>query len=142
MENIKLEIPGEKHTRQCIDCSFYSEDLNKFIKNKGSKYGRRNLCISCGVKRTEAHPKSKDWKTDYQTKKRYGVDVLTYKYRMSLRTACEICESKENLCYDHDHKTMEFRGVLCRSCNSALGHLGDSIDSINKVVQYLTKEKQ
>jgi len=52
---------------------------------------------------------------------------------------CEICSSTEELCYDHDHDTMEFRGVLCRGCNRSLGQLGDNLESINKVVKYLKK---
>ena len=111
-----------------------------FVKDKGSKYGYRNLCIPCAVKRNDEHPKTKDWKTDYQTKKRYGVDVEIYKQRMSSANSCEICSSTKELCYDHDHDTMEFRGVLCRSCNRSLGQLGDNLEGIMKVVNYLKKE--
>lgn len=128
------------YLRYCKDCNMAATDegeLTFFVKNAGSKYGRRNLCISCAVKRNNKHPKQKDWKTDHQTKKRYGVDIETYKQRMSSRTSCEICGSTKELCYDHDHETMEFRGVLCRGCNRSLGQLGDSLKGIMRVVNYL-----
>lgn len=135
-----MAILGETPTRKCVDCGFHSTDLTKFTKSNQSKYGRRNLCISCSVKRTNAHPGTKDWKTDHQTKKRYGIDVETYKQRMATQSSCEICGSEKELCYDHDHTTMEFRGVLCRGCNRSLGQLGDSLEGILKVVDYLRKE--
>lgn len=129
--------------RYCKDCNMTATDegeLSYFVPNKGSKYGRRNLCTNCAVKRNNISPQMKDWKTDHQTKKRYGVDVETYKQRMATESSCEICGSEKELCYDHDHETMEFRGVLCRGCNRSLGQLGDSLEGILKVVDYLRKE--
>mgnify|MGYP003290781721 CR=1 FL=1 len=38
-----------------------------------------------------------------------------------IHTECEICGSKVTLCVDHDHKTKQFRGILCQSCNRSLG---------------------
>jgi len=35
---------------------------------------------------------------------------------------------------------MEFRGVLCNKCNRSIGQLGDTLESIQKVVAYLSKE--
>jgi len=135
-----LEIIGETPTRYCTDCGLKSSTLSLFKKNNNSKYGRRNLCISCSVKRNNKDPRQKDWKTNHQTKKRYGIDVDTYKQRMSSKQSCEICDSTKELCYDHDHDTMGFRGVLCRGCNRSLGQLGDSLEEIMKVVNYLKKE--
>jgi hypothetical protein len=138
-----LETVGKKPTRKCVDCNLTVNnlgDMGYFVKDKGSKYGRRNLCINCAVKRNNLEPKQKDWKTDHQTKKRYGVDVETYKQRMATQSSCEICGSEKELCYDHDHTTMEFRGVLCRKCNRSIGQLGDSLDGLLKAVNYLRKE--
>lgn len=137
-----MENHGETPTRSCKDCGFvgYGNHFKQhFVKNKGSKYGYRNLCITCAVKRNESHPKQKEWKTDHQTKKRYGVDAETYKRLMSTSKYCQICGKTEQLCYDHDHQTMEFRGVLCRGCNRSLGQLGDNVESIKRVLQYLER---
>ncbi len=117
-------------------------ELSFFVPDKQSKYGRRNLCSSCAVIRNNKFPQMKDWKTDHQTKKRYGIDVATYKERMASQKSCEICDSTKELCYDHDHVTMKFRGVLCRQCNRALGQLGDSLDRVLKVIDYLKKAEQ
>jgi hypothetical protein len=134
-----MENHGDIPTRKCTVCGFCSTELTKFVKAKGSKYGFRNRCISCEQKRKDSNPKMKDWKTDHQTKKRYGVDAVTYKQRMSTSNCCEICGKTEELCYDHCHDTMEFRGILCRGCNRSLGQLGDNVEGIKKVLSYLTK---
>ena len=127
--------------RTCKDCGYSGSDLSKFVKNKQSRYGYRNLCISCAVKRNSKEEKQKDWKTDHQTKKRCNVDVETYKRLMATSNCCEICGSKEQLCYDHDHLTMKFRGVLCRKCNRSLGQSGDSLEALQRVVKYLERTK-
>lgn len=55
---------------------------------------------------------------------------------------CEICGTHEDdlptrLCMDHDHTTGEFRGWLCKPCNSGIGHLGDSADRVASALKYL-----
>lgn len=123
--------------RKCKDCGLESSDLSLFVKDKGSKHGRRNLCLSCVVKRNDAHPKQKDRKTDHQVKKRYGVTAAEYKEKMNSSSSCVLCASSENLCYDHDHSTMKFRGVLCRSCNTALGLFQDNPELLRKAADYV-----
>ena len=130
---------GETPTRKCIDCGCQSENLELFVSSNESKYGRRNLCWSCMVVRNEKNPRMKDWKTDHQTRKRYGIDANTYKQRMSTSDKCEVCAATTELCYDHDHGTMMFRGVLCRACNRSIGQLGDSIEGLEKALNYLRK---
>lgn len=60
---------------------------------------------------------------------------------------CKICkksyESKylnapwESLFADHCHKTKTFRGLLCRSCNSAIGKMNEDINLLEKCIEYL-----
>jgi hypothetical protein len=42
---------------------------------------------------------------------------------------------------DHDHTTGQVRGVLCFSCNVAIGHLGDSADRVRRAADYLQGRK-
>ena len=46
-----------------------------------------------------------------------------------------------SLYVDHDHKTGAIRGLLCYNCNFALGHFKDSIERLQKAINYL-KEYQ
>ena len=41
---------------------------------------------------------------------------------------------------DHDHDTGEFRGWLCKKCNTGMGALGDNLESMLRAVQYLAKQ--
>lgn len=54
---------------------------------------------------------------------------------------CAVCGSESSLRIDHDHKTGVVRGLLCHHCNVALGHFKDSIDILNKAIEYLCKNK-
>ncbi len=38
---------------------------------------------------------------------------------------------------DHDHTTEQIRGVICRRCNSAIGHAEDSIPRLEALIAYL-----
>lgn len=112
---------NKKTCKICLE----KKDLNCFsIKNylyrkDGSNY-IDTKCKKC---------KSNETKQIYHIKKIYKKPIHKY---------CNICEKYcENLCLDHDHKTKKFRGWLCRSCNVGLGRLGDDLESIKKVVQYL-----
>lgn len=54
---------------------------------------------------------------------------------------CELCgkASTISLCLDHDHVTNKFRGWLCHICNTGLGKLGDSIESLERALAYLKR---
>ena len=59
-------------------------------------------------------------------------------------TPCDCCgkpmthRGKDAMHFDHDHKTDEFRGWLCKQCNTGLGNLGDDLEGVLKAVRYLT----
>lgn len=71
-------------------------------------------------------------------KHRYGLSVEEYK-RIAARQnwLCAICEERKPLCVDHDHETNKIRGLLCRTCNSAIGLLGDRGDGVHSALNYL-----
>ena len=53
---------------------------------------------------------------------------------------CAICKDKIQLvdsAIDHNHDTGQFRGVLCKQCNRALGMFKDSPTVLKNAVKYL-----
>jgi hypothetical protein len=72
-----------------------------------------------------------------QVKRLYKITLEEYEEAMSISDSCQICNSMKELCYDHDHDTMKFRGVLCKKCNKGLGLLGDDVDGILKALKYI-----
>jgi len=68
---------------------------------------------------------------------RQGMDPDAAQRKLVAASACEICGSKECLVPDHDHNTGGIRGVLCFSCNRALGQFKDSPALLLAAQQYL-----
>jgi hypothetical protein len=75
---------------------------------------------------------------------RFGIDVESM--LAAQNNACVICgvviefntgSNSVSACVDHDHKTDETRGILCRSCNLGLGHFKDNEELLKKAVKYL-----
>jgi hypothetical protein len=66
---------------------------------------------------------------------------------------CAICKRvfrDETPCIDHDHRCCPgrkscgkcVRGLLCSNCNSGIGMLGDSIDTLSCAIAYLAASNQ
>jgi len=57
--------------------------------------------------------------------------------------ACLTPESslKSKLYADHDHSTRKIRGLLCQGCNTALGHVKDSLAVLEQLKNYLARSK-
>lgn len=50
---------------------------------------------------------------------------------------CEVCGKKGRICFDHCHKTGNFRGWICEHCNVLLGFAGDDIKRLELLINYL-----
>jgi hypothetical protein len=74
--------------------------------------------------------------------KKYKITVEEYEKRLKEQNGgCAICGTaptkERRLCVDHDHETGVIRGLLCYSCNIALGHFQDSRSLLQRAVDYL-----
>lgn len=69
---------------------------------------------------------------------------------------CAICRTsepgrgRERFCVDHDHSCCNtkgascgqcVRGLLCGACNTMLGQMDDNIETLERAIKYLKKEK-
>lgn len=73
---------------------------------------------------------------------RYGLTEEGYKEMLEKQGGvCAICSKREinglSLAIDHDHRTGKVRGLLCRMCNTGLGSLGDTVESLETALRYL-----
>lgn len=79
----------------------------------------------------------------YGIKKRYGLDWTSYMELIQKSGGqCEICGSSHHICVDHDHNGGRIRGVLCRSCNQALGLIKDNPSTARRLASYLSSRKE
>lgn len=75
--------------------------------------------------------------------RRYGISAADLETLISQQSGnCALCLRSLNTrkwVIDHDHVTEEVRGVLCYSCNGALGRLNEDADLIEAAIRYLEK---
>lgn len=104
----------------------------------------KRTCVTCQERRRVA----------WRLKTKYGSTIEWYDETMARqRGRCAVCES---VLYpaqgkglhrfvpriDHDHVTGAVRGVLCHSCNVAIGLLGDDPDVIARAARYVRNHRQ
>lgn len=74
--------------------------------------------------------------------KQYGLTVETFDSLLDRQDGvCAICQREfaRTPHVDHDHKTGEVRGLLCYSCNSAVGYLQDDVVVVRRALEYLIR---
>ncbi len=128
-------------TKICSKCK-RELSLDHFFSRKISKDGLRGNCKKCEKEYNNSWYSEGRWR-DYKLRITYGI---TEEELLDLLKAqnykCAICEKilsypNKNTHVDHDHTSGKVRGVLCHTCNTGLGKLGDSIESLTRALNYL-----
>lgn len=129
LENIK---PGKTI---CSVCNILKENKNfSFYTKRKTKDGYRLMvntnCSECTTKRR---------KEIQAIKKRFK-----HLKEPNYGEKCECCgkEVYRNWQLDHCHETGEFRGWICKQCNTGLGQLGDNLQSVQMAVKYLERAEK
>ena len=85
---------------------------------------------------------------------RYGISEYEYEdMLLSCDNKCMICGEQETskdkrtgktyaLAVDHCHTTGKVRGLLCASCNTAIGLFKDNVDKLKNAISYLNNAKE
>jgi hypothetical protein len=84
--------------------------------------------------------RSKSLQESSRLKQRYGITLDEYFVLVeSQQKACAICGviPEVKLHVDHDHETGRIRGLLCGSCNRAIGLFKDNVNLMLKAAEYL-----
>lgn len=105
----------------CSECKAYRTKKSRELSpEKHAEYGRRS-----------------------NLKRRYGLTEDAYNSLYSTQEGkCAICKCELELRskfthIDHDHETLEIRGLLCHPCNTAIGLLKEDETIIINVFKYL-----
>lgn len=121
----KVHAPdGHKYCRSCETIKPHSE----WNRNRRASDGLSTRCKACrAVEGRAGHLKREYGMTeaerDAMIKEQFGI--------------CPICLDPAPVHVDHDHRTGKVRGVLCFSCNAALGQFKDRPDVLRRAAEYL-----
>lgn len=155
----------DKRRKQCSKCKSHRL-LKMFMVTNGKRRARCKFCdAELSKQYRKLHPAQyKETKRKANLKRaadpvkrevdrlaatavywrRDGLDVKeVLAYIAAHHGACEICRcsivdhGKRHV--DHDHITKRFRGLLCGSCNRALGLFKDDIIRLQAAIKYLRK---
>lgn len=77
----------------------------------------------------------------------YGISLAQYNSLLEAQDRkCAICKTSaedapRGLQVDHDHRTEEIRGLLCVSCNTAIGSFRDDVVRMSSAINYLSAKR-
>lgn len=101
-------------------------DCNKLDSSLGSNQERSRL-------RTQK----------YRLKREYGMTLEAYNQMFQKQNGkCALCfihqsELDRALSVDHNHSTKAIRGLLCHTCNRAIGLFNDDPSKLQRAIHYL-----
>ena len=120
--------------------------ISEFYRNSEAVSGFSYQCKECRNKsRKEIYSKT----DNFQRAARRGI---LKKFNMTLNEYDELLEKQNGVCaicgeinkhgwrlaVDHDHRTGKIRGLLCHYCNVALGQVNENVNTLSKMITYLT----
>ena len=131
--------------RTCMTCGVEKNIIEFYMRDK--KTGRRHsACKECDKARVKArHQANPDRTKNNDLKRMYGITLEEHtKMFENQNGVCAICRKSgdgkwKKLCVDHCHTTGKVRGLLCKRCNIALGEVGDNIQTLQSMIEYLQK---
>ena len=138
-------------TKTCTAC-LKEKPLNAF-RSRGGKQNHllKSRCNSCLYKqhkcwvednptKVKAYREKDSWTLLKRCVRRnITPEQLVTQYEKQ-NECCAICKDHielDNSAIDHNHNTGDFRGVLCKQCNRALGMFKDNITTLDNAVKYL-----
>ncbi|MER6689711.1 endonuclease VII domain-containing protein [Streptomyces minutiscleroticus] len=121
----KVDVPaGHKLCRTCGEVKPHSE----WHRNASASDGLSTRCKACrAVRGRQDH-----------LKRQYGITGAERDELLAAQAGvCCICLAAPAADVDHCHETGRVRGVLCFSCNAALGQLKDRPDVMRRAAAYV-----
>ncbi len=142
---------------RCKDCQRETNILRRTPQEKikanlrrvnwvKTKKGQESLRKTRQKHRAAVNKRKRDWEKTRAGKssrmnRQFGLRIHDFEKLASIQNhRCAICGKLEiwrALCIDHDHKTGAIRALLCSKCNVGLGAFDDSVELLQKALNYL-----
>jgi hypothetical protein len=138
--------------RRCSSCR-RRKDIAEFPPNASERDGLSCYCREC-VNRKAREQRSKPNTQTYR--RNYMRRLALQKYGLTLERFAEMLASQGGKCaiccddlthgtggvsVDHDHATMQVRGLLCRLCNVGIGHFREREENLTRAIEYLQRTR-
>lgn len=130
-----LNARGKTVSCGCRQGKSYDQRSSEYKKKRNVAYIKRHEEVKSNTRR-------------YKLKEKYRITPEIYSEMfLSQKGRCLVCKKHRNdlpktygpLAVDHCHKTGKIRGLLCRSCNSGIGHLKDDVSLVYSALLYLSR---
>lgn len=127
--------------KTCRDCE-ETKPRGDFPRNSFTSDGMGEYCKPCHNRKGRENRKKNHGSRGYHLKYRYGITQDEFNKIIELQDGlCAICQKSPTGAkpwhVDHDHSTGRVRGILCHSCNTALGNFKDDPEILRKALEYL-----
>jgi hypothetical protein len=130
-------------TKICTKCGV-EKPITEFYNDKQKPDRHRPDCKKCNIVQCSAWAKrNPSRRKSIMTKYNTGLTPVQYDNVHTYQNGqCAICgktasENGKKLAVDHCHDTMLVRGLLCTTCNFALGYFQDNELLLLKAITYL-----
>ena len=151
----------DETSKVCSSCKI-NKPLDNYHRESKGVLGRQGRCKDCHKQAQRDWISRKPENTWVFNLKRMGLTIDEYR-RMadSQENVCAVCKNPETsvdnrtgklrrLAIDHDHNCCGYkksckkciRGLLCQSCNQALGMLKDDPEIVLALADYAQKNKR
>lgn len=129
----------DNNLKKCGKCK-ETKTLDEFNFDKYTSTKLTSCCKECAKLKGVKYRETEDAKR-VLLKLRYNATDDNFNNFM-LQNNCNICNkvlTKKDKHYDHDHKTGDYRGALCKKCNLGIGYFNDNPLILNQAIIYLNK---
>ena len=128
----------KQHKKRCMCCNEV-KDLSEFDKN-GNTTHYKSYCRPCHKARRSLDNKVNHTAARQRVTRTYGVS--REEYDRLTAGSCEICGRHVDgkMCLDHT-TAGSYHGVLCLTCNSAIGGLHHDPEVIRKALEYVKRTR-
>lgn len=131
-DRAKVKSPDQQQARRVYQRAYYAANRERLLEQQRER-GRRNY---------RANPEGHQKRTRRSTLLRaYGLTEAQYEAMLTEQGGrCLICRRvMRPPAVDHCHTTGLVRGLLCRGCNTSLGHFRDDPAVLARAIEYLTR---
>jgi hypothetical protein len=130
----------------CSACG-ETRDARMYSRDNARPSGYRSSCKKCNkTYNTKNNARqTAEYRRAAGLKHKYSMTVEEYDELLHHQHGvCAICfhinTNGDRLAVDHNHTTLEVRGLLCRTCNAGIGYFKDSVVYLRSAINYIEHE--